>query len=111
VKAVVPHRRPRYYTPHEPTEVRCALRGTLWHSSGSLAIFATIHCGLNRDLWHADCFVTRMTNENCFLVLFQIACPLMFFCGVAVFAQTRNGLASNKKARCLFRLRSDVTIR
>ena len=40
-----------------------------------------------RDLWHADCFVTRMTNENYFLVLFQIACLLMFFCGVAVLTQ------------------------
>jgi len=28
-----------------------------------------------------------MTNENYFLVLFKIACLLMFFCGVAVLTQ------------------------
>jgi hypothetical protein len=42
---------------------------------------------VERDLWHADCFVNGMTNENYFLVLFQIACLLMFSCGVVVLTQ------------------------
>jgi hypothetical protein len=39
---------------------------------------------VERDLWHADCFVTGMTDENYFLMLFQIVCLLMFSCGVVV---------------------------
>ena len=37
--------------------------------------------------WHADCFVTGMTDENYFLMLFQIVCLLMFSCGVVVLTQ------------------------
>jgi hypothetical protein len=42
---------------------------------------------LRRDLWHADCFVTGMIDENYFLMLLQVACLLMFSCGVVVLAQ------------------------
>src|SRR6516225_1263084 len=31
--------------------------------------------------WHADCFVTGMTDENYPLVLLQLLCLLMFSCG------------------------------
>jgi hypothetical protein len=34
--------------------------------------------------WHADCFVTGMTDENYSLVLLQLLCLLMFSCGVVL---------------------------
>jgi hypothetical protein len=37
-----------------------------------------------RGFWHADCFVTGMTNENYSLVLLQLLCLLMFACGVVL---------------------------
>ena len=34
--------------------------------------------------WHADCFVTGITDENYSLVLLQLLCLLMFSCGVVL---------------------------
>lgn len=39
-------------------------------------------------LWHADCLVAGMADENyLLLLLLQIVCLLMFSCGVVVLTQ------------------------
>jgi len=43
-----------------------------------------------------------MTNEDYFLVLFQIVCLLMFSCGVVVLTQHSEWFGVNEKAGCLF---------
>jgi hypothetical protein len=40
-----------------------------------------------RGIWHADCLVAGMSDENYSLVLLQIICLLMFSFGVMVLTQ------------------------
>jgi hypothetical protein len=41
----------------------------------------------NSAIWHADCSIADMADENYLLLLLQIVCLLMFSCSVVVLTQ------------------------
>jgi hypothetical protein len=72
---------------------------------------------LLRGVWHADCLIVSMADENYLLLLLQIVCLLMFSRGVVVLTQDREwfgvlpaGAGSGKRGRAnLFDLTTPAT--